>query len=478
MQTSIRRRFLLALCGLLALGALRIDLLGYVVSGHGWGTTDVVYFVNTNSKWVSGSSAIAAFQQAAGVWDTQTQANVRLVYGGTTSGSSLVLNSKNELFFRDDANGTIAETYFWWDGTGKLVDADMVLHEAGFEFFVGTGCDAGQGIYVEDVAVHEFGHVLGLNHSADPAATMYYSMPSMCDRTQLVLEPDDIAGLEAIYPPSSAVQPPSAPSLSSVVTGGSSPTSTLVLSWSNVSNEDGYRVERSADGSSFTQIAQVGSNVVTYTNTGLAANTTYYYRVRAYNSGGSSSYSNVLSGRTQATVPTNTAPVVTITNPVNTASYPQGAAITFTGSATDTQDGTLTSSLQWSSTIDGNIGTGGSFSRTLSIGTHTIRATVMDSGGLSTTSQVTMTVSGTQGAQTVPTLSVRGYKVKSVMRVDLTWSGSSASSIDVYRSGVRLRTTANDGLDTDTSIKRPGTYTYKICNAGTSACSADASVTF
>ena len=36
----------------------------------------------------------------------------------------------------------------------------------------------------------------------------------------------------------------------------------------------------------------------TYANTGLSANTTYYYRVRAYNAEGNSAYSNTASART------------------------------------------------------------------------------------------------------------------------------------------------------------------------------------
>ena len=49
--------------------------------------------------------------------------------------------------------------------------------------------------------------------------------------------------------------------------------------------ETGYKIERAPDVSgspgTFAQIATVGANVKTYANTGLTANTNYYYRVRA-----------------------------------------------------------------------------------------------------------------------------------------------------------------------------------------------------
>ena len=60
--------------------------------------------------------------------------------------------------------------------------------------------------------------------------------------------------------------------------------SQINLSWTdNASNETGFRIERSSDGTSFTEISTVGSNVTTYADTGLSASTQYWYRVRAYN---------------------------------------------------------------------------------------------------------------------------------------------------------------------------------------------------
>jgi Fibronectin type III domain len=71
------------------------------------------------------------------------------------------------------------------------------------------------------------------------------------------------------------------------------------LSWAdNSSNETGFKVERTMHGKSFKQIATVGENVTTYADTRLKASTTYRYRVRAYNSGGNSNYSNIASATT------------------------------------------------------------------------------------------------------------------------------------------------------------------------------------
>src|SRR5207244_13195144 len=75
--------------------------------------------------------------------------------------------------------------------------------------------------------------------------------------------------------------------------------SEIDLSWTdNSANEDGFRIERSTDGTNFAEIATVGPNVTTYADTGLTRNKQYYYRVRAYNSAGTSAYSNVASAET------------------------------------------------------------------------------------------------------------------------------------------------------------------------------------
>jgi len=89
----------------------------------------------------------------------------------------------------------------------------------------------------------------------------------------------------------------------------------------------------------------------------------------------------------------NTAPVVTITAPAGGSNFTQGASVAFTGTASDAEDGSLTASLSWSSDLDGSIGSGGSFSTSsLSVGTHSITASVTDSGGLSDSDNISVTI--------------------------------------------------------------------------------------
>lgn len=90
--------------------------------------------------------------------------------------------------------------------------------------------------------------------------------------------------------------------------------------------------------------------------------------------------------------PRNRPPVVTISSPAEGATFGSGATILFEGKAADREDGDLTAGLSWISNIDGVIGSGGSFSRSLSDGNHTITAAVSDSGGKTGSDSVSITV--------------------------------------------------------------------------------------
>ena len=93
------------------------------------------------------------------------------------------------------------------------------------------------------------------------------------------------------------------------------------------------------------------------------------------------------------TLPPNDAPVVTISSPADGSLHASGASISFAGTASDTEDIGLTAAdLSWSSDIDGGIGSGGSFSATLSDGVHSITASATDSGNKTGSASVSITV--------------------------------------------------------------------------------------
>ena len=67
------------------------------------------------------------------------------------------------------------------------------------------------------------------------------------------------------------------------------------LTWAdNSTSEDGFEIERCTGAAcgSFVKIAQTGANVIAYSDTTVSGATSYSYRVRAFNAGGPSDYSN------------------------------------------------------------------------------------------------------------------------------------------------------------------------------------------
>ncbi len=96
--------------------------------------------------------------------------------------------------------------------------------------------------------------------------------------------------------------PPPPPAPSSVVANAASDTQ-IALSWNdNASDESGFYVDCSLDGSNWTQIATLAANASSYIHSGLNASTQYFYRVRAYSSWGQS-FSSVASATTDAPPP-------------------------------------------------------------------------------------------------------------------------------------------------------------------------------
>ncbi len=97
--------------------------------------------------------------------------------------------------------------------------------------------------------------------------------------------------------------PPVAPSDLVATTISSSQ---IDLSWvDNSKNETGFIIESSIDGENYTKIGETVSDSITFKNKGLLPATKYWYRVKAQNALGSSTWSNITSAITKDIVPAN-----------------------------------------------------------------------------------------------------------------------------------------------------------------------------
>jgi hypothetical protein len=203
----ITTRFALIAFTLAVSVLLSRDIAAYTMTGEFWNRSVVAYQVNPANLDLPAAAVTTAVRAGADAWAQQSQANFSFSYGGASTQTSNTNDGVNLVLFRNASSGSaIATTYWWANGTG-IIDADIVFWDAAFRFFAGsTGCASG--FYIEDIAAHEFGHALGLGHSAAPNATMLPSTSS-CNMRNRTLDADDIAGVQALYPPRSA--PPIAP---------------------------------------------------------------------------------------------------------------------------------------------------------------------------------------------------------------------------------------------------------------------------
>ena len=242
------------------------------------------------------------------------------------------------------------------------------------------------------------------------------------------------------------------------------------LTWSAVSGAASYRVYRSE--SRGTGYSLLGTTTSTsYVNTGAAVGKTYYYRVKAVNSAGTSAYSNIVSGRAKAAIPA--APRVTIGNS-SASGKPQLTWAAVDGAAKyeiyrSTQQSTGFT-LLGTTTSTSYVNTGAAVGKTYY---YKVRALNVDGAAGAYSS----TVSGAAKA-VAPAAPTVTMTYSDSGKPKLTWSAvSGAASYRVYRSESRGTGYSLLGTTTSTSYVNTGaavgkTYYYRVKavnSAGTSA---------
>ena len=216
-------RVLLLVCGLgWSLCVAKPIARAYVLEGEQWlSNTTIVMDLelgNPSAPLLDGSVSWDAVAQAAlNIWNPYLGNGVQF-RGEEASYTPQKEDGKNTVFFsstiygEDFGSDTLAITLLF-SSSGVTNEADVLFNKAQpFDSYRGSLRTTGNGELLIDlrrVATHEFGHVLGLDHVAQNAASIMTPAVTNYDTIQA----DDIAGVESLY----GQPPPVAPSIASAL---------------------------------------------------------------------------------------------------------------------------------------------------------------------------------------------------------------------------------------------------------------------
>ncbi len=159
------------------------------------------YMINPNFSDAATGSAqdqIDALNRAADEWTTNGESQFQWFYNGQSTKNSVNTSDGTNVIYADPGAGgsTLAETWCASAG-GQITGWDMLFYDGDKTW--ATNPTSGQ-YDLEGVAVHEFGHALGLGHSASNGATMFPSTGSGQSSINLrSIENDDKAGIQFLY---------------------------------------------------------------------------------------------------------------------------------------------------------------------------------------------------------------------------------------------------------------------------------------
>jgi hypothetical protein len=154
----------------------------------------------------SGLNAGPAIQAAVNTWNaagtTVGQSSLLSLTTGGTSETGPGQNGTSTIgFARLVPKNVLAATWTWVDGSNHIIEADLFFNTMNPWAVLGPcvqGTTTATGTFdVGDIATHELGHTLGLNHISDAnaQATMYPSAPSDEVRKRTLTD-GDIASLQ------------------------------------------------------------------------------------------------------------------------------------------------------------------------------------------------------------------------------------------------------------------------------------------
>jgi len=214
----------------------------YSTLGRRWASGSSVVmqlqFGSSSGSLIDGSSSWnTVAENALAIWNSYLSGMSFSVVRDSTAGNSSG-NRLNNVTFADDVYGesfgsdTLAVTTSWYRTSDNAYSEADVVFNRKFSWNSYRGNRRGGTIDLRRVALHEFGHVLGLDHPDQHSQSVSAIMNSHISDVDS-LQSDDINGARAIYGGSSSTPAPSA-NRSPTVTASCNPCSVQTGQTSNL----------------------------------------------------------------------------------------------------------------------------------------------------------------------------------------------------------------------------------------------------
>jgi predicted Zn-dependent protease len=169
--------------------------------GVKWGSLPVGYSVNpTTQEPLDDEFVLTAISNATKTWDNQVSGE--LFTPGVTDYSAVYgkLDGKNSIAFagNTDPNVIAITTVWYYRSTGQIIESDMLFNEY---WTWGDANTDGSQMDIQNIATHEFGHVIGLAdlYTNSCKEVTMYGYSNLEEVKKQTLEPSDIAGIQKIY---------------------------------------------------------------------------------------------------------------------------------------------------------------------------------------------------------------------------------------------------------------------------------------
>lgn len=168
-------------------------------NGQGWADPNVKFFVNT-TNCPAGIDVPGLITEAAKLWNNVPTSRINVTYGGPTTSTSdtsppTVYCASN---FGAVSGADEGQTVGVGRGSPSVLGGPITSGLLILNASAGGGSIANQTPEVlKAIVAHEVGHVLGLGHSQEPSALMWYTVGA---KTNAMLSQDDVDGISYLYP--------------------------------------------------------------------------------------------------------------------------------------------------------------------------------------------------------------------------------------------------------------------------------------